>query len=79
MYILITNIYLLQSIVFSQFVNFLDLVEWRLLKGGIRCVKLDGRMSPEQRDNVIKAFSTNPQITVFLVSLKVSDTCVMFF
>ncbi|KJE89877.1 hypothetical protein CAOG_009407 [Capsaspora owczarzaki ATCC 30864] len=62
----------IKSIVFSQYVNFLDLVEWRLLKGGIRCVKLDGRMSPEQRDNVIKAFSTNPQITVFLVSLKVN-------
>ena len=29
-----------KSIVFSQFVNFLDLIEWRLQKAGFRCVKV---------------------------------------
>jgi DNA repair protein RAD16 len=59
-----------KSIVFSQFVSFLDLVYWRLRKAGYHCVKLDGRMTPEQRDSVIKTFMTVPQVTVFLVSLK---------
>jgi DNA repair protein RAD16 len=60
----------LKSIVFSQFVSFLDIVHWRLGKAGFRCVKLDGRMSLEQRDSMIKAFMENPQVTVFLISLK---------
>ena len=56
---------------FSQYVNFLDLIEWRLQKAGFRCVKLDGTMSSMARDGIIKAFMTMPEITVFLVSLKV--------
>lgn len=43
----------------------------QLLRCGFRCVKLDGRMSPQQRDAVIQAFMTNPNVTIFLVSLKV--------
>lgn len=33
-----------KSIVFSQFVSFLDLVHWRLSRAGFNPVKLDGRM-----------------------------------
>ncbi|KAH8555022.1 SNF2 family N-terminal domain-containing protein [Umbelopsis sp. PMI_123] len=60
----------IKSIVFSQFVNFLDLVNWRLSRAGFECVKLDGTMSPLQRDAAIKHFMTNPNVTVFLISLK---------
>ena len=60
----------IKSIVFSQFVSFLDIVYWVLNNAGFNCVKLDGRMSPQQRDAVIKSFMNTPQITVFLVSLK---------
>lgn len=59
-----------KSIVFSQFVAFLDLIQWRLSRAGFNVVKLDGRMSPIQRDTVIRSFMTDPGITVFLVSLK---------
>ncbi|KAI8921141.1 SNF2 family N-terminal domain-containing protein, partial [Powellomyces hirtus] len=59
-----------KSIVFSQFVAFLDLIQWRLSRAGFSVVKLDGRMAPLQRDTVIKEFMTNPTVTVFLVSLK---------
>lgn len=59
-----------KSIVFSQFVAFLDLVHWRLSRAGFEVVKLDGRMGPVQRQAVIDAFMTKPEITVFLVSLK---------
>eukprot|EP00127_Corallochytrium_limacisporum_P005233 Clim_evm50s201 gene=Clim_evmTU50s201 len=59
-----------KSIVFSQFTNFLDLLDWRLQRMGIRSVKLDGRMGPAARDAMIQAFNTDPNITVFLISLK---------
>eukprot|EP00842_Homolaphlyctis_polyrhiza_P004367 jgi/Hompol1/4931/HPOL_004043-RA len=59
-----------KSIVFSQFVAFLDLVQWRLSRAGFVVVKLDGRMGPQQRETVINAFMTDPSITVFLISLK---------
>ncbi|TPX65967.1 hypothetical protein SpCBS45565_g04840 [Spizellomyces sp. 'palustris'] len=59
-----------KSIVFSQFVAFLDLIQWRLSRAGFSVVKLDGRMGPQQRDTVIKNFMTDPTVTVFLVSLK---------
>ncbi|KAJ1863039.1 DNA repair protein rad16 [Coemansia sp. RSA 989] len=60
----------IKSIVFSQFVNFLDLIQWRLNRAGFSVCRLDGRMSPTQRDAVIRAFMTKPEFTVFLVSLK---------
>ncbi|KAJ2721475.1 DNA repair protein rad16 [Coemansia sp. Benny D115] len=60
----------IKSIVFSQFVNFLDLIQWRLNRAGFSVCRLDGRMSPSQRDAVIRTFMTQPEYTVFLVSLK---------
>ncbi|KAI9264597.1 SNF2 family N-terminal domain-containing protein [Helicostylum pulchrum] len=60
----------IKSIVFSQFVNFLDLVYWRLSRAGFECIRLDGTMSPTQRDAAIQHFSTKPTVTVFLISLK---------
>ncbi|KAF9958104.1 DNA repair protein rad16 [Modicella reniformis] len=59
-----------KSICFSQFVTFLDLIKWRLEKAGFKCVKLDGHMTPPQRNASIKKFSEDPTITVFLISLK---------
>ncbi|KAI7893310.1 SNF2 family N-terminal domain-containing protein [Mucor mucedo] len=44
----------IKSIVFSQFVNFLDLVYWRLSRAGFECIRLDGTMSPSQRDAAIQ-------------------------
>lgn len=59
-----------KSIVFSQFVSFLDLCQWRLSRAGFNVVKLDGRMSPQQRNTVIQTFMTDATVTVFLISLK---------
>jgi DNA repair protein RAD16 len=59
-----------KSLVFSQFTQFLELIGWRLRRAGFNCVKLDGSMSPSQRAATIERFSTDPDITVFLVSLK---------
>ncbi|KAJ3015855.1 UNVERIFIED_CONTAM: DNA repair protein rad16 [Siphonaria sp. JEL0065] len=60
----------MKSIVFSQFVAFLDLIHWRLSRAGFNCVKLDGRMTPQSREAVISSFMKDPNVTIFLVSLK---------
>ena len=60
----------IKSLVFSQFVNFLDLIAFRLQRAGFRICRLEGNMTPEARDRTIKHFMENPGVTVFLVSLK---------
>ncbi|KIJ70617.1 hypothetical protein HYDPIDRAFT_77257 [Hydnomerulius pinastri MD-312] len=59
-----------KSIVFSQFVNFLDLIAFRLQKAGFQICRLEGGMSPQARDATIQHFMNNVHVTVFLVSLK---------
>ncbi|KAJ7590563.1 SNF2 family N-terminal domain-containing protein [Mycena floridula] len=59
-----------KSLVFSQFVNFLDLIAYRLQKAGFNICRLEGTMSPQARDATIKHFMNNVGVTVFLVSLK---------
>jgi len=60
----------LKSIVFSQFTSMLQLIEWRLRRAGFNTVMLDGSMSPAQRQKSIEYFMNNPDVEVFLVSLK---------
>jgi DNA repair protein RAD16 len=60
----------IKSIVFSQFTSMLDLVEWRLRRAGFQTVKLQGSMSPVQRDSIIRHFMETPSVEIFLVSLK---------
>ncbi|SAM03073.1 hypothetical protein [Absidia glauca] len=50
--------------------SFLDLIYWRLSRMGFSCIRLDGSMAPKQRAAAIEHFSTNPETTVFLISLK---------
>lgn len=60
----------IKSLVFSQFVNFLDLIAFRLTRAGFNICRLEGNMSPEARNKTIEHFMNNPGVTVFLVSLK---------
>ncbi|PPR03377.1 hypothetical protein CVT24_012502 [Panaeolus cyanescens] len=59
-----------KSLVFSQFVNFLDLIAFRLQRAGFKVCRLEGTMTPQARDATIKHFMNNVDVTVFLVSLK---------
>jgi DNA repair protein RAD16 len=60
-----------KAIVFSQFVTMLDLLEHRISTiGGIKCVKLRGNMTLEQRDVALKRFNNDADCKVFLISLK---------
>jgi DNA repair protein RAD16 len=53
-----------KAIVFSQFVNMLDLIEYRIQVGGYRCVKLVGSMSVDHRDKAITSFKEDPDVKV---------------
>ncbi|CAI5746657.1 unnamed protein product [Peronospora destructor] len=59
-----------KAIIFSQFVNMLDIIHHRLQLGGVKCVKLSGTMSMSGRDHTIRAFRDDPTVTAFLISLK---------
>jgi DNA repair protein RAD16 len=47
-----------------------DLVARRLQLGKWKFVRIQGTMTPTARDNTIKAFTDDPECTVFLISLK---------
>ncbi|KAI8110856.1 hypothetical protein M9434_004430 [Picochlorum sp. BPE23] len=59
-----------KAIVFSQFTSMLDLIWYRLEQTGIKCVKLSGSMTLKAREQVINSFSNDPDVKVFLMSLK---------
>lgn len=59
-----------KAIIFSQFVNMLDIIQHRLHLGGVKCVKLSGNMTMDARDRTIRAFREDSSITAFLISLK---------
>mmetsp|Transcript_28795 Transcript_28795/g.66965 ORF Transcript_28795/g.66965 Transcript_28795/m.66965 type:complete len:1122 (-) Transcript_28795:125-3490(-) len=59
-----------KALVFSQFITFLDLIEWRLKHEGVSCAKLLGSMSITSKNNMIIAFQTDPTLKVMLISLK---------
>lgn len=55
-----------KSLVFSQFVNFLDLIEWRLHLSGFKCVKLDGRMSIHAKNILLRHYRKKLDLTNML-------------
>lgn len=59
-----------KAIIFSQFVSMLDLIEHRLKLAGIRSVKLVGSQSMSARNKFIGSFIDDPDVTIFLISLK---------
>jgi SNF2 family DNA or RNA helicase len=62
--ILITN-----SIVFSSWTTHLDLIEIALKTHGHKYVRLDGRMSRDNRDKSMQALRSDPAVRVMLVSI----------
>ena len=59
-----------KAIVFSQYTNMLDIVEWRLKKEGFVIAKLVGSMPVVQRAANLRAFREDPAVGVILMSLK---------
>jgi len=48
----------------------LDLVERAISLTRLECVRLDGKMSQQQRSAALEAFRTDANKTVFLISLR---------
>ncbi|CAG8482035.1 6832_t:CDS:10, partial [Cetraspora pellucida] len=59
-----------KSVVFSQWTSFLNLVEPALHHANIKFVRLDGKMSRLKREEAMRTFQYDPDIKVFLISLK---------
>lgn len=57
-------------IIFSQYSNMIDLVEWTLRKQGILSVKFVGSQPINERRSILHAFKTNPDVRVIIMSLK---------
>lgn len=57
-------------IVFSQFGEMLDLMQYAMERRGIKAVKLCGSLSLSQRQSVLLAFQSEPSVKVILISLK---------
>ena len=59
-----------KAIVFSQYTRMLDILEWRLMTSGIKCVKLMGYMPLKERQSVLARFKSDLNVAVILMSLK---------
>ena len=65
-----------KAIVFSQFVNMLDLIRWRLHSDpylediGLGCRALHGGMNVKARDDCLREFREDNNVRVLLMSLK---------
>jgi len=62
-----------KAIIFSQYTDMIDLVDWKLRTSGIKAVRLVGSMPVKERQSVLAAFrdpNVQPPIPVILMSLK---------
>ncbi|KAL1795986.1 hypothetical protein ACET3X_006210 [Alternaria dauci] len=59
----------IKSIVFSSWTTHLDLIEIALKNAGHSLVRLDGRMTRENRDKSMQQLRENPDVRVMLVSI----------
>lgn len=59
-----------RALVFSQFTTLMDILEAVLETMGVRYMRLDGSTRMDTRQDMIDKFSTDPSITVFMLSTK---------
>lgn len=62
-----------KTIVFSQWVKMLDLLESCLKESSIQFRRLDGTMTVHARDKAVQDFNTLPEVTVMIMSLKAAS------
>ena len=58
-----------KSVVFSAWIKTFKILEPRLREHSIRTVRLDGSLSTNSRDNVLRVFRTNPDIKCLLATI----------
>lgn len=59
-----------KCIIFSQWTSMLDMLAEPLGQLGLKFCRLDGAMAQHQREQAVKDFNTNPEIQLFLISMK---------
>jgi len=59
-----------KAVVFSQFLGFLDLIEYDFKRNNIQYLRLDGSLNQKKRCEVLKAFKEEKKIQIILISLK---------
>jgi non-specific serine/threonine protein kinase len=59
-----------KALVFSQFLGMLGLIREKLTEAGIQYEYFDGSTSAPAREKAIQSFQNNPEVRVFLISLK---------
>eukprot|EP00850_Spirogloea_muscicola_P018211 SM000164S02273 [mRNA] locus=s164:226762:245483:+ [translate_table: standard] len=62
-----------KAIVFSQWTSMLNLLEAPLQAAGLQFRRLDGTMNVNARERAIAEFSTRPEVTVMIMSLKAAS------
>ncbi|GAB7359003.1 hypothetical protein MBLNU230_g5076t1 [Neophaeotheca triangularis] len=60
----------IRSVVFSGWVQMLDLVAYALKLEGIQYCRIDGKMSSTQRGEEVASFNKDPSKRIFLISIK---------
>lgn len=62
-----------KTIIFSQFVSLLDLLQVPIDEKGWKCERYDGSMNAEQRNDAIMRFTDKPTHNIMLISLKAGN------
>ncbi|KAI1499305.1 RAD5-like protein [Biscogniauxia marginata] len=60
-------------VIFSQWTSFLRIIEGVMRDAGYECARLEGCMSPAQRDQTIEALNKDPKTRIVLASLNASS------
>ncbi|KAF7853315.1 uncharacterized protein EAF02_011969 [Botrytis sinoallii] len=62
-----------KTIIFSQFVTFLDLLQVPIGEKGWKCERYDGSLNSKRRDEAIKRFQDKSDCNIMLISLKAGN------
>lgn len=62
-----------KTIIFSQFVTFMNLIGEELDKAGFEYLRYEGSMHADDRSRAVTAFREDPSISVLLISLKAGN------
>ncbi|KAL9638439.1 MAG: hypothetical protein Q9164_001555, partial [Protoblastenia rupestris] len=61
-----------KTVIFSQWTSFLNILQARLTSlGHSQVARIDGSLTPHQRDSALHSLNTNPECTILLASLAV--------
>lgn len=62
-----------KTIIFSQFVSFMNLIGNELDKAGFEYLRYEGSMNADDRAQAVTAFRDDPRVSVLLISLKAGN------